>query len=469
MALANIAQMSVAVAPGTGTSISLDTAIPGYVDFDTAGVSDGQIVSYSIEDGVNREVGRAQYVSASTELINRTPILSTAGPATPINATINAKVFVSVLKEDFDDLLADIASRQPLSQKGQANGYASLDGNGKVPVAQIPIIAATGVSFTPSGGVQAGNVQSAIQELDTKKVAKSGDTMTGSLLVGLTSLVAGIAGRLYVAIRGPSAGGGIEFSTDQADANGNTVGIIQWADKNSAATEKRVAAIVGELEGGTSNNRGGRITFSTKANNSETFVEVMRINSAQRVLIGTSSDNGRDKLQVSGTGSFSALEVVGDAGNDRPLVFRTGANARWTISANPVSETGSNVGSDFVIRRYNDAGVSIGPALNINRATGTMSVGLGFDGQVALTDITGSGAIRIGTPGRVSAGTPYIDFFSAAGAANYGARIIVSGGTAAQGSAVLDILAAEVRQNGQKILTEAETRNIAAAMAIVLG
>lgn len=469
MALANIAQMSVAVAPGTGTSISLDTAVPGYVDFDTAGVSDGQIVSYSIEDGVNREVGRAQYVAASTELINRTPILSTAGPDTPINATINAKVFVSVLKEDFDDLLADIASRQPLSQKGQVNGYASLDDDGKVPVAQIPIIAATGVKLTPAGGVQAGTVQAAIQELDTKKVAKSGDTMTGNLLVGLTSLVAGIAGRLYVAIRGPSAGGGIEFSTDQADANGNTVGIVQWTDKNSTATEKRVAAIAGELEGSTSNNRGGRITFITKANNSETFAVVMHINSAQRVLIGTSSDNGRDKLQVNGGGSFSALGVVANAGSNRPIVFRTGASDRWEVAATSMAETGSNAGSDFVIKRYDDSGNLIGSALGINRANGSMSVGYGFDGQVSFNEITGNGSIRIGQSGRANAGTPFIDFFSAAGATNYGARIIVTGGTTTQGSAVLDIRAAEVRQNGQKILTEAETRSIAIAMAIALG
>lgn len=78
-------------------------------------------------------------------------------------------------------------------------------------------------------------------------------------------------------------------------------------------------------------------------------------------------------------------------------------------------------------------------------------------------------SIRIGAPGWVSTGTPFIDFFSAAGSTNYGARIIVTGGTTTQGSAVLDIRAAEVRQNGQKIPTEADIRSIAIAMAIALG
>lgn len=41
--------------------------------------------------------------------------------------------------------------------------------------------AASASSFTPSGNVAATNVQTAIQELDSEKVAKAGDTMTGTL------------------------------------------------------------------------------------------------------------------------------------------------------------------------------------------------------------------------------------------------------------------------------------------------
>jgi len=40
---------------------------------------------------------------------------------------------------------------------------------------------ASGVAFTPAGNVAATNVQAAIVELDTEKVAKAGDTMTGPL------------------------------------------------------------------------------------------------------------------------------------------------------------------------------------------------------------------------------------------------------------------------------------------------
>jgi hypothetical protein len=48
---------------------------------------------------------------------------------------------------------------------------------------------ATNVSFSPAGNVIATNVQLAIQELDTEKVAKAGDTMTGSLTLNNANLI----------------------------------------------------------------------------------------------------------------------------------------------------------------------------------------------------------------------------------------------------------------------------------------
>lgn len=45
---------------------------------------------------------------------------------------------------------------------------------------------ATNVTFTPYGGVQATNVQAAIQELDDEKLSKTGGTITGNLEIGPT-------------------------------------------------------------------------------------------------------------------------------------------------------------------------------------------------------------------------------------------------------------------------------------------
>jgi hypothetical protein len=43
--------------------------------------------------------------------------------------------------------------------------------------------AASGITVTPAGNIASTNVQAALQELDTEKVAKAGDTMTGNLLI----------------------------------------------------------------------------------------------------------------------------------------------------------------------------------------------------------------------------------------------------------------------------------------------
>ena len=44
--------------------------------------------------------------------------------------------------------------------------------------------AASGVTFAPTGNVASTNVQAAIAEVDSEKVAKAGDTMTGPLTTG---------------------------------------------------------------------------------------------------------------------------------------------------------------------------------------------------------------------------------------------------------------------------------------------
>lgn len=75
-----------------------------------------------------------------------------------------------------------------------------------------------------------------------------------------------VAGRSYLTLRGSTLAGGIEMSTSEADANGVTVGMVQFSDKNSTNTnDKRVATITTTLDGTTANNRGGAIQFSTRS------------------------------------------------------------------------------------------------------------------------------------------------------------------------------------------------------------
>ena len=86
---------------GTGT-ITLTTADTGYQTFAAAGVSDGDVVQYVIEEGTNWEIGSGTYSSSGTSL-TRTPSESSGG-GSAITLAGAAKVFISSIADDFTKL-----------------------------------------------------------------------------------------------------------------------------------------------------------------------------------------------------------------------------------------------------------------------------------------------------------------------------------------------------------------------------
>jgi hypothetical protein len=85
------------------------------------------------------------------------------------------------------------------------------------------------VTFTPAGNVASTDVQAAIQEVDSEKVAKAGDTMTGAL-----SLPPGI-----------SSAPGLNFGTvDTGIYGGSTVKIAVAGNNRLSITGTNVSAFV---------------------------------------------------------------------------------------------------------------------------------------------------------------------------------------------------------------------------------
>ncbi len=82
---------------GTGT-ITLGGAVSGYQTFANAGVSDGDVVGYTIEDGANFEIGTGTYTASGTTL-SRTPSESSSG-GSAINLSGSARVFITAVAAD---------------------------------------------------------------------------------------------------------------------------------------------------------------------------------------------------------------------------------------------------------------------------------------------------------------------------------------------------------------------------------
>jgi len=95
--LFDLARMQTATT-GTGT-LTLGAAVTGFVTFAQAGVANGDVVTYAIEDGTNREIGRGTY-SSSGPTLTRDTVLRSSSVSSKISLSGSAQVFIAAAAED---------------------------------------------------------------------------------------------------------------------------------------------------------------------------------------------------------------------------------------------------------------------------------------------------------------------------------------------------------------------------------
>ena len=106
--LVNRAKMTTSTT-GTGT-ITLGSAVSGFQTFADAGVSNGQTVRYTIEDGTNFEIGSGTYTASGTTLSRNVSESSNSDAA--INLSGSAEVFVTAAAADILSAVVDDTTPQ---------------------------------------------------------------------------------------------------------------------------------------------------------------------------------------------------------------------------------------------------------------------------------------------------------------------------------------------------------------------
>lgn len=101
--------------------------------------------------------------------------------------------------------------------------------------------------------------------------------------------------------------------------------------------------------------------------------EAMRILNSGNVGIGTITPLGI--LHLYKSAATTRMVMDGDAGQSKIITYRSGGLQRFGLYVNNTAESGSNVGSDFQIRAYNDAGTLLSTPFFIKRSTGNVGIG----------------------------------------------------------------------------------------------
>lgn len=138
--LFNRARMTVSGIPGTG-NVTLNAAMSGFLSFVDAGVVDGDLVSYVIEDGPLWEIGEGTYTAVGTILTRTTVINSSNGGI--------AESFSSAAIVSIDALASDFSGYVPTTTLTDG---ATINWNvATAPVARLTLTASGHTLQTPTG------------------------------------------------------------------------------------------------------------------------------------------------------------------------------------------------------------------------------------------------------------------------------------------------------------------------------
>lgn len=170
-------------------------------------------------------------------------------------------------------------------------------------------------------------------------------------------------GVMYVSTYVAFASGGSQSTTVVSPATDRDTGLFfPGANRVALATNGSTRLEFNETGAALFNNSHGtsgqvlRTNGSTTAPTWASLSDIGAVNKAGDVMSGTLSVKG-------------VLSVYGSAGTERQMLWQTGSSTRWAMIANSAAESGSNAGSNLVLRAVSDAGASLGDVFEVTRST----------------------------------------------------------------------------------------------------
>jgi hypothetical protein len=371
--LANRAKMSTSTT-GTGT-LTLGSAASGFQSFADAGVVDGDVVRYVIEDGTAWEIGQGTYTASGTTL-SRT-VLESSNSDTAISLSGTATVLITAAAEDVAQIKIDTYTTagsttwtKPIWAKmvkiiliggggggGSGSRYATSSargggagGGGAGTVSAI--VPASYLSDTETVVVGAGGTGGASQTVDTNNgnVGNNGTSSTFSI---------------YAAGFGVGGGFGRTTNADGGSSRGTTtmesvVGTNGGAANSATASAGTASANITSTGGG----GGGGQAAAATASVSGGAGGLIRAPGASTGLIatdqsgatgGTSGGNGSNSVGVTiidrivatgaGGGGYATGQATGAGGNG---IYGSGGGGGAASDNGYASGAGGNGGDGWV-------------------------------------------------------------------------------------------------------------------------
>ena len=309
---------------GTGTITLGSASSGGYQSFSAAGVADGDIVHYVIEDGANWETGEGTYTASGTTLSRTVKQSSNSGSA--LNLSGSSTVFVAALGEDIPSLFAEsVGSSTVFPVVSSTNSESSV---------AIGHQANIGANCPTGLAIQGAIIKDGVTDNSLSIAIGSGSSVNGGLAnVALGPLAqAGGTSKFYDVALGNSFANGsnstaINISNNTASYGATAGSAIAIGNLAKASHTNSVA--IGKDSISSANNR---ISLGSTS-------QTVEISGAYR--LPSSDGSASQVLQTDGSGTLTFATVSGGGGGLAALVDDTTPQLGGDLDLNSSNITGT--------------------------------------------------------------------------------------------------------------------------------